>query len=413
MRPPSYASALLVTLAVAVFASPAHAATYFRGETTNQNGSGGATTLAINVPSGTIAGDVMVATITSANTTAPATPSGWAKVAGASTSFGSGSLTVFTRVAGSGEPASYSWTLGGTFEASGTIGTYVGVDGTTPVATSSVASGNSKTAIATSVTTSANNTLVIAALSYNSVGVITVTPPPGTTQRGAVLSPGAFMGTVDADFVQTTAGATAAQSYQLSSKSPYAAAQIALKPASPGPLGFAVAPDIAALPSVTLNGQSQTVTAALTNFEVDDASGTTQGASSSGWNVTVSGDASGGKSAVFKRYCPNATCGSDTGPGYPAGGASLPAQSLTFFSTGASFAGGSGTAPAFQCGSGCAVDASSGTKVVSASASGGGLWSASGFAANSLQLSVPTTLRVLPASEVYRIDLVWSLNTGP
>ena len=80
------------------------------------------------------------------------------------------------------------------------------------------------------------------------------------------------------------------------------------------------------------------------NYSVGDGSG-----SGAGWNVTVNGDGSGGKSAVFKQYCPNATCGTDTGPGYIAGGATLPAGSLSLNSTGASWSttGGSGAAPAW------------------------------------------------------------------
>jgi hypothetical protein len=418
MRSPSTASAFLalVVALVLMAAGPADAFTYFRAETSNQTASGGATSLSINVPAGTAAGDVMLAVITSASNTGPATPSGWNLVSTASTSagFSTGSLSVFTRVAGASEPASYSWSLGGTLEASGAVGTYVGINTTTPVQVASVASGNSKSAIASSVTTTANNTFVVAALGYNGTVPVTITNPAGTTQRGAAVSPGSFIGTVVTEFVQGTAGATGAQTFALSSKSPYGASLIALNPASPGPLQFGVtSPDVAALPSVTLNGQSQTVTTAMPNFEVDDATGTTSGTSASGWNLTVSGDSGAGKSAVFKRYCPNATCGSDTGPAYVTGGASLPANSLTLVSTGASFSGGSGTAPAFQCGSSCNVDAAAATKIVSASSAGGGLWTTSGFAANSLRLSAATTLRALPASEIYRLDLLWSLNTGP
>lgn len=418
MRPPSHASAFLalVVALVLVAAGPvpdADAATYFRAETTSDNGSGGAATLTINVPAATAAGDLMLAVVTSANTTAPATPSGWTKETTASTSFGSGSMTVFTRIASAAEPASYSWTLGGTFEASGAVGTYVGVNTASPVQVEAVGSGNSKSAQAPSVTTTAANTLVVTALSYNAVGVITVTPPPGTTQRGAVLSPGGFFGTVAADFLQATAGATGVQAFQLQSKSPYAAATIALAPASASAITFGSAPNVSSLPAVTLNGQAQTVTAAMSNFEVDDASGSAPGTSASGWNVTVTGDSGGGKKPVFTRYCPNATCGSDTGPGYPAGGASLAANSLTLTTTGASFSGGLGTAPTFQCAAGCAVDAAASTKIVSASASGGGLWVTSGFTASSLQLSAPTTVRALPASEIYRVDLLWTLNSGP
>src|SRR4051812_38027243 len=114
MRPPSIASAFLALILAAglLAADRAEAAIYFRSAATNQTASGGATALSLNVPSGTAAGDVMVATVSSVSTTAPPTPSGWAKVTTASASYGSGSLTVFTRIAASGEPASYSFTLG-------------------------------------------------------------------------------------------------------------------------------------------------------------------------------------------------------------------------------------------------------------------------------------------------------------
>src|SRR3954451_13802147 len=380
MRSPSTASALIaLILAVGLLlADRADAAISFRSATVNQTASTGGTSLSLNVPTGTASGDVMVAVVSSVSTTAPATPTGWTKVAAASVSYGSGTLTVFTRVAGT-EPASYSFSLGGTFEASGEVSTYVGVNNTTPVQVSASASGNSKLLSAPSVTTTTSNDFVISALSYNAGSAVTITDPAGTIERGQALSGGTFLGTVVVDEVQAAAGASGGQSFQSPSKIPYAAATIALAPASPGPLSLASAPNIATLPSITLNGQSQTVTAQMPGFEVDDATGTTAGTSSSGWNLTVQGDSSAGKSAVFKRYCPNATCGTDSGPAYVAAGASLPANSLTFVHTGASFAGGVGTAPAFQCPTSCNVDASAQTKIVSAAATGGGLWTASGF----------------------------------
>src|SRR3954470_7401387 len=415
MRPPSIASAFLALILAAglLAADRAEAAIYFRSAATNQTTSSGATALSLNVPSGTAAGDVMVAAVSSVSTTAPATPTGWTKVTAASVPYGSGSLTVFTRVAATAEPASYSFTLGGTFEASGEVSSYLGVNNTTPVQVSASASGNAKLLTAPSVTTTTANDFVISALSYNAGSAVTISNPAGTTERGEALSTGTFLGTVVVDEVQAAAGASGGQSFQSPSKIPYAAATIALAPASPGPLSLASAPNIATLPSITLNGQSQTVTAQMPGFEVDDATGTTAGTSSTGWNLTVQGDVAVGKSDVFKRYCPNASCGTDSGPAYVAGGASLPANSLTFVHTGASFGGGVGTAPAFQCPTSCNVDASAQTKIVSAAATGGGMWTASGFAANSLRLSTATTLRVLPASEIYRADLVWTLNTGP
>jgi hypothetical protein len=181
-----------------------------------------------------------------------------------------------------------------------------------------------------------------------------------------------------------------------------------------GTLTFSTAPDVPNLPGLTLNGQAQTLNATMNNYAVGDGTG-----SGSGWNVTVNGDGTSGKSPVFAQYCPNATCGSDSGPGYVAGGASLVADSLTLNSTGASFAaaggtGTTGTAPTQQCGSGCFVDSASAVKTASAATNAGmGTWTTSGFSGTSLALSTPTTLKALPASELYRLDLVWTLNSGP
>ena len=175
-------------------------------------------------------------------------------------------------------------------------------------------------------------------------------------------------------------------------------------------LRFATAPALPALPGVTLDAQPKTVQTAMTGFAVEDTRLT-----KSGWNLTAQGQAGAGHSAVFAQYCPKATCGS-TPEGYVAGGQTLPAGSLTLNSSGASFTGGLGTAPTLQCASGCVLDGSSATKVASDATgllSGEGIWTASGFSPTSLSLSTPVTTRALPAGEVYRVDVLWTLSTGP
>ncbi len=179
-----------------------------------------------------------------------------------------------------------------------------------------------------------------------------------------------------------------------------------------GTLSFGTAPDVPNLSALTLNGQAQTVNAQMNNYSVVDATG-----SGAGWNVTVNGDASANHSAVFKQYCPNATCGTDSGPGYVTGGATLAANSLTLSSTGAGFSaqnGTTGTAPTHQCSSPCNVDSASAVRTVSAASGAGmGTYLTTGYGASSLALSAPTTIKALQTNEVYRLDLVWSLNSGP
>jgi hypothetical protein len=181
-----------------------------------------------------------------------------------------------------------------------------------------------------------------------------------------------------------------------------------------GSLSFTAAPDVPNLAALTLNGQAQTLTAQMNNFTVDDATG-----NGSGWNVTVNGDSAGGKSQVFKQYCPNATCGSDSGPGYVTSGFTLGVNSLTLTSTGASLSalnGTTGTAPTHQCGAGCFVDAAPGSpvKVLSAASGAGmGTYATAGYSATSGSLAAPSTVKALQTNEFYRVDLLWTLGSGP
>jgi hypothetical protein len=178
-----------------------------------------------------------------------------------------------------------------------------------------------------------------------------------------------------------------------------------------GSLSFSSAPAMPTLSAVTLNGQAQTTTTTMTNFAAADATG-----SGSGWNVTVQGQSGTGKSAVFAQYCPKATCGSDT-EGYVASGATLAADSLTLNSTGASFSGqngSTGTAPELKCSTACNVDHATGVKIGSAASNAGmGTWGTTAWSATSLALSTPSTLKALSNAEVYRVNLLWTLSTGP
>jgi hypothetical protein len=180
---------------------------------------------------------------------------------------------------------------------------------------------------------------------------------------------------------------------------------------SAGSLSFSTVPAMPTLTSVTLNGSAQTTNTTMTNFAVDDATG-----SGSGWNTTVEGQAGTGKSAVFAQYCPKAKCGSDS-EGYVAAGAALAANSLTLNSTGASFTaqgGSTGTAPTLQCSSACNVDHATAVKIASAATSAGlGTWITTGFTSTSLALSTPSTLKLLSNEEVYRVNLLYTLATGP
>jgi hypothetical protein len=178
-----------------------------------------------------------------------------------------------------------------------------------------------------------------------------------------------------------------------------------------GSLSFSTTPAMPTLTAVTLNGEAQKTNTTMTSFGVSDATG-----SGSGWNVTVNGQSGTEKSAVFAQYCPNTTCGTDT-KGYVPSGATLPANSLTLNSTGASFTAqkeSTGTGPELKCGTACNVDSATAVKIASAAVNAGmGTWLAEKWSATSLTLSTPTTLKALSNGEVFRVNLLWTLSTGP
>ncbi len=173
-------------------------------------------------------------------------------------------------------------------------------------------------------------------------------------------------------------------------------------------VALTTAPNLPTLTGVTLNGQSQSTSTIWSNAMKITSSGT-----NNGWNLTVNGNSAAGKSAVFKQYCPNATCGTDSGPAYITGGFTLPAGSLTMNTSGASWTSAA-PRPAYQCSVTpfCKIDQTTATKVVSASTSVAlGTWTGSGSTV--LTLATPASMRKLQTNEVYRLNLVWTLSSGP
>ncbi len=177
-------------------------------------------------------------------------------------------------------------------------------------------------------------------------------------------------------------------------------------PSLAGSLTFATAPTLPTLTSVTLNASAQTVDTTMTNFAVSDTR-----TGEKGWNVTAQGQSGTKKSAVFAQYCPKAKCGAAV-EGYIAAGKKLAADSLTLNSTGATLTGGTHATPSLQCAAGCSLDNATAVKVLSATTSEG-TWTTSGFSATSLALAVPTTVSALPSEEVYHVNILWTLATGP
>ena len=157
----------VVTLAVAFGVlleptNPASAATITFRSARSAGASSG--TLTITKPTGTIAGDVMIASISVRPNTATITaPSGWTLVRRVNNSNSTAnSLAIYDKVAGGSEPASYSWTFSTSTGAAGGIQTFSGVDTVNPIdveAGQTTTSGTTHTA--PSVTTTVANTMLV------------------------------------------------------------------------------------------------------------------------------------------------------------------------------------------------------------------------------------------------------------
>ena len=187
----------------------------------------------------------------------------------------------------------------------------------------------------------------------------------------------------------------------------------------PGPVGYGAGPEGAGEPPgvppapLGVSERPESVSTRMADFAVTDASGSRQG-----WSITVSGDRGRDRSPVLRQYCPSSSCGDHPGPGYVADGLTLPPNSLTLDSSGARFRGSGDAAkpPRNSCGQTCFIDTAptSPSKIAEARAgSGAGAFESSGFDDSSFRLVAPNRSKALPRGEIYRIDISWSLNTGP
>ena|GEM_PF-6893660 len=194
--------------------------------------------LPLGRPAGTTPGDVMVASIVSGQTkTGFAAPPGWTVVQD-STISGKLRQTIYERVAGPSEPASYTWKPAKPGQIAGGITTYAGVDTAHPVlahaATVTKAAGTAITA--PSVKTTVPGARIVDFAAVNAEG--TVVPANGTTMRFVAASPTG--GTTDAlvassDRTQAKAGATAKATSTATEPGGRIAAVLALRPAPPAP----------------------------------------------------------------------------------------------------------------------------------------------------------------------------------
>lgn len=124
----------VVASAMFSLAPVASAAIVTGTSSTANNGSGGGTSLTINKPSSTAAGDILVANITvdKGASTMVSTPTGWTLIRRTNNDIKVG-IASYWKLAGGSEPTSYTWTISPSARAVGGITRYGGVLTTSPI----------------------------------------------------------------------------------------------------------------------------------------------------------------------------------------------------------------------------------------------------------------------------------------
>ncbi|HVW35492.1 MAG TPA: metallophosphoesterase [Acidimicrobiia bacterium] len=206
-----------------------------------------ATGITLGRPAGTGPGQVLLASIASDQTTpAFGAPAGWTVVQD-STVKGRLRQTVYEKVAGDAEPASYTWTTRGKHHIAGGITAYAGVDTGHPIdAVSRVTVAAAGTALkAPGVTTTRPGDRLVTLDAVNAEGRIDA--PAGMTARWESAAPTG--GTTDAlaasaDATVRQAGPTGPRQAKATERGPRIAVLVALRPALQPPVTTTPAPSV-------------------------------------------------------------------------------------------------------------------------------------------------------------------------
>lgn len=141
------------------------------------------TSITVGKPPSTAEGDLMIAQVTIDSATTISPPSSWTLIRSDEDSVGGGIKTsLYYKLAGDSEPASYQWTFGASTYARGTIQAWRGVDPDIPVDVDSGACATGTSATAPGVTTTYEHTVLLYLASTETNGV-TTTEPSGMTER--------------------------------------------------------------------------------------------------------------------------------------------------------------------------------------------------------------------------------------
>jgi len=234
-------------------------------------------TLSIAKPTNTASGQVMVAFVSGAGTTAISAPAGWTLIQ--DTTSGSMRQLSYYKVAGSSEPTSYSFTSSASRNASGGITTYSGVNSNVPIDASAEGLGASGNAVAPAVTTTSANDLVV--LGASTATSTSWTAGSGVTERYDKASSSTTI--ESGDFAQATVGTTATKTeVPAKTTGAWSAETIALRDASAA--GLSISTGSTASFSADLDTGDANPTYSVPITVLDTRTGASAGL---GWNLTI------------------------------------------------------------------------------------------------------------------------------
>lgn len=161
-------------------------------------------------PGVVVAGDLLLATITTSGVAGGSLPSGWTLLRKIATANSNMQETTLYKVATASEPASYAFSASGSRDWTGGIVDYSGVDTSSPIDDVQTAVGASGNAVGPAVTTTHANDQVVEAVGFTGASLLlsVPTPPTGMTQRYSRAANRSL--TLAADIAKATAGSTGA-----------------------------------------------------------------------------------------------------------------------------------------------------------------------------------------------------------
>lgn len=194
------------------------------------------TSLTIKVPSGTVEGDLLIATVIhgfASTTIVP--PSGWEQIDLVSCESDRCMVGAWFRVSGGNEPDDYTFTWKSGERAVGAILRYSGADPDEPINASGSATGTSAKPTAPSVDTTVGGTKVLRIAGVSDDLPVAINPAGASLFAVESNHQGAGVvdvGLVGVDDLQPTAGETGSAEFSLPHDTQWWAVTIAIKPAS-------------------------------------------------------------------------------------------------------------------------------------------------------------------------------------